>query len=95
MGNIFIYTPKSSNVMMEKFLCDSENCLSFNFEKSTTKEEVAKIHSSVEDSYDYWLQDDKNDEKPSQVFEIVQIPSCVALISDNSSESDFFCQSRS
>ena len=71
-------------------MCDSESCFSFNFEKSTRKEKVAQIHSSVENGYDYWLQDDKNDKKPSQVFEIVQIPSYVALISDNSSEPVYF-----
>ena len=34
------------------------------------------------------LQDDENDEKASQVFEFIEFPSYVALISDDWSETD-------
>ena len=27
MGHTFVYTPHSSNVVMEEFLCDCESCL--------------------------------------------------------------------
>ena len=90
MGHMFVYTPHSSNVMMEEFLCDCESFLSFNFEKCTRKEEVAQIHNRVENGDDSWLQDDENGEKASQVFEFVEIPSYVALISDNSLEPVYF-----
>ena len=90
MGHMFVYTPHSSNVMMEEFLCDCESCLTFNFEKCTIKEEVAQIHNSVKNAHDSWLEDDENGEKASQVFEFVEIPSYVALISDNSSEPFYF-----
>ena len=90
MEHMFVYTPHSSNVMMEEFLCDCETCLSFNFAKSSRKEEVAQIHNSVEIGGDSWLQDYETGEKASQVFEFVEIPSSVALISDNSSEPAYF-----
>ena len=37
-----------------------------------------------------WSQDDKNGEEAAQVFEIIEIPSCVGLISDDSSEPVYF-----
>ena len=64
--------------------------LSFNFEKSTRNEEVAQIHNRVENGDDSWLQDDENGEEASQVFEFIEIPSYVALISDDSSEPVYF-----
>ena len=85
-----VYTPHSSNVMMEEFFCDCESCLSFNFEKCTRKEDVAQTLNSVENGDDSWLQDDENGEKTSQIFEFVEIPSYVALIFDNSSEPVYF-----
>ena len=90
MGHMPVYTPHSSNVTMEEFFCDCESCLSFNFEKCTWKEDVAQTHNSVENGDDSWLQDDENGEKTSQIFEFVEIPSYVALISDNSSEPVYF-----
>ena len=64
--------------------------LSFNFEECTRNEEVAQIHNRVENGDDSWLQDDENGEKASQVFEFIEIPSYVALISDDSSEPVYF-----
>ena len=90
MGHMFVYTPHSSNLMMEEVLCDCKSCLCFNFEKCTKKKEVAQIHNSVENGDDFWLQDDENGENASKIFEFVEIPSYVALISDNSSEPFYF-----
>ena len=70
--------------MLEEFLCDCESCLSFNFEECTRKQEVAQIHDSVEHVDESWLQDDKNGEEASQVFEFIGISSYVTLISDDS-----------
>ena len=53
MGHMFVYTPHSSNVMMEEFLCDCESCLFFNFEKCTRKEEVAQSYNGVENSDEF------------------------------------------
>ena len=65
-------------------------CLSFNFEECTKKEDVAEIYSSVENGDDSWLQIDENGDEASQVFEVIEIPSYVALISDDSSEPVYF-----
>ena len=46
----------------------------------------AQINNRVENGDDSWLQDDENSEQASQVFEFIEIPSYVALISDDSSE---------
>ena len=69
---------------MEEFLCDCESCLSFNFGECTRQEEAAQIHNSVEKHS--WLQDDDSGEETLEVFEFIEIPSYVALISDDSSE---------
>ena len=55
MGHMLVYTPHSSNVTMEEFLCDCESCLSFNFEECTRKEEVVQIHNNVENGDCSWL----------------------------------------
>ena len=65
-------------------------CLSFNFEECTKKEDVVEIYSSVENGDDSWLQIDENGDEASQVFEVIEIPSYVALISDDSSEPVYF-----
>ena len=83
MEHMFVYTPHSSNVMMEEFLRDCESFFSFNYEECTGKEAVAQIHNSVENGDDSWLQDDENSEEASQVFEFIEIPSYVALIFDD------------
>ena len=57
--------------------------LSFNFEECTRDEEVAQIHKSIENGDDSWLQDDENEEEASQKFEFIEVPSYVALISDD------------
>ena len=40
----------------------------------------------VENRDDSWLQDNENGKEASQVFEFIEIPSYVTLISDDSSE---------
>ena len=64
-------------------------CLSFNFEECTKKEDV-EIYSSVENGDDSWLQIDEDGDEASQIFEVIEIPSYVALISDDSSEPVYF-----
>ena len=53
-------------------------------------EEVVQIHNRVENGDDSWLQDNENGEEASQIFEFIEIPSYVSLISDNSSEPVYF-----
>ena len=63
----------------------------FNIEECTRKEhKFAQIYNRVENSDNSWSQDDKNGEEAAQVFEIIEIPSCVGLISDDSSEPVYF-----
>ena len=64
--------------------------LSFNFEECTRNEEVAEIHNRVESGDDSGLQDDENGDEASQIFEFIEIPSYLALISDDSSEPVYF-----
>ena len=64
--------------------------LSFNFEECTRLEEVAQIHNRVENGDDSLLQDDENGQEASQVFELIEIPSYITLISDDSSEPVYF-----
>ena len=71
-------------------MCDCESSLSFNFEKCTRQEKAAQIHNSVQNGGDSWIQDDENCEETSKVFEFIEIPSYVALISDDSSEPVYF-----
>ena len=52
------------------------------------KEEIAKIHNSFENGSS--LQDDENDEEAAHVFEFIEIPSYIALISHNSTEPVYF-----
>ena len=87
-GHLFVYTPYK-DVIMQKYSCDSEECLGLNFlscVKNTSKF-IKNKNNDTDDSEDCLL-GEEND--PTKTFEFVTIPSFVAVIFFNTSEPIYF-----
>ena len=97
IGHLFVYKPKCDRVLMREYLCDCEQCLSFNFDSCNRSTELdKKAKHLVEDEHDDSVDDEcildedfDNEDKISQIYEFIEVPAFVALLSFNTVEPFF------
>ena len=89
-GHLFVFEPNSKNILIREYLCYCKNCLLPEFQNCLNISE-SESDDKVKSEENSWLADNESNEKYlSQVFEFVDVPSFVALISCSSTEVVYF-----
>ena len=89
VGHLFVFEPNSKNILIREYLRECKNCLLLEVQNCLSISE-SESNDNVECQEKSWLADDESNKDPSQVFEFVDVPSFVALISCSSSEPVYF-----
>ena len=84
VGHLLIYEQNSKNILIREYRCDCKNCLLLEFQNCFNISE-SESNDNVECEENAWFGDDESNENNySQVFEFLDVPSFVALMSCSS-----------
>ena len=84
VGHLLIYEQNSKNILIREYRCDCKNCLLLEFQNCFNISE-SESNDNVECEENAWFGDDESNENNySQVFEFLDVPSFVAVISCSS-----------
>ena len=90
VGRFFVFEPNSKNIFIRECLCDCKSCLLLEFQNCLNSS-GSESNDNVEYEENAWLADDESIEKdPLQVFEFVDVPLFVALMSCSGTEPIYF-----
>ena len=87
LGQLFVYEPNSTKIVMNKYLADCESCL--NLEFSWCKNPVACVGEIGDDFLEESMVDE-DDDRQSRIYEFTSTPSYVNLLLCNASDPVYF-----
>ena len=84
--HLIVFKPNSIEIMCRKYLCDCSHCIDLDFDNCSSSE----LSDDADDNAEEEFEEKEYESCGHHIFDFVEMPSCVTLISGRSTEPLYF-----